>query len=365
MSDGFIADDEFVEDAAPAAPPGPREILAQAKAKLRQEAQGGMSLGATLTGAAHGISSGTGPLSRLAKGIVKPEALAQNEQAYAQAQKDAPASAAVGDFVGGAYTPESALVGSAIGGGLGMARRAIAAKAGAKKVDALARAAAKAKADAEAALSSEVGRLGGMSQDLNRKVEWVIRLLDEEKSGTLSAASRTALEQFRKSPEYAAVIEKATARVLAQAPGSAGRVAAQEAVVGQMRQDLPQTVVDKTMDAVSTKTAKEQIGARVKRYWPNAVAAAIGGTIGGPVGAGAGAAAGFAGRPMVRALGRMMSNPAVQYHGYSLLERGVESPTATVLQKALARGLPATASKLSRNSSPVDPFAEFVPDEEE
>ena len=219
-----------------------------------------------------------------------------------------PAGLAVSTGTGAVLGPVASKVFSLAGSGLSKA----AGYAKTKMAEALGNAANKANQEAAGELASEIGKLGGYSQDLNRKVEWVIRLLDEEKSGALSDASRASLEAFRKSPDYGTVVEKAAERVLNTAPGAVARTAAQEAKVAAMQEGLPQAVVDKTMAATSADEAKNQIKARVLRYGLPAAGSAIGAAMGGPMGAGVGALAGAGTRPMMHALRRMMQNPAVQ-----------------------------------------------------
>jgi hypothetical protein len=188
------------------------------------------------------------------------------------------------------------------------------------KVDAAeAKTLAQAAGEKAAELKSATSSLGGASQDLNRKVEWVIRLLDEEASGALSPANRKLLEQFRQTPEYADVVNKAAERVLGTAPGAAGKVTAKEAQVAGLQQSLPQDIAERSDQLLSPATAKEQLYSRLKRYWIPAAGGVIGGAIGGPAGAGVGMLAGRGASPSIQALGRMVQHPSWQKAMYEPL----------------------------------------------
>lgn len=228
-------------------------------------------------------------------------------------------------------------LGYGAGKALGAAGEKLAGLASRRAGQAVGEAATKVQAGAAAELGSETGRLGGMSQDLNRKIEWVIRLLDEEKSGTLSPAKRAALEAFRSTPEYAQVLDKAAERVLSAAPGAVARTAAQEAKVAALQQALPETVAKGTEAAVSGKAALDQLKARLVRYGLPALGGAIGlghgGVEGLLAGAGIGSLAGAGMRPMMHSLKHMMQSPAVRNQLWSGAEKIGEvaaSPAFTV-----------------------------------
>lgn len=75
-----------------------------------------------LTGAAHGISSGTGFISRTAKNaLFYPEDLDALEKDYQKTKSESPLAAGAGNLAGTAYTPENAMIGQAIGMGIGAA----------------------------------------------------------------------------------------------------------------------------------------------------------------------------------------------------------------------------------------------------
>lgn len=216
-----------------------------------------------------------------------------------------------------------AVLGGTIGAGakvIGEGLSRLGGWAGQKAGEAIGKAATRAKGEAEAALRSEVGTLGAKAQHTNRQIEWVIRLLDEESSGTITPQNRALLESFRGSPEYAELTNKAAERVLQQAPEAVGELSAQEAKVAQMKAGMPQAVADATEAATAPAEAKHQVWERVKRYGPVAVGTAVGAHVGGPLGVAIGSLAGAGTRPMVRALGRMATNPAVQRQFYEWLE---------------------------------------------
>lgn len=164
------------------------------------------------------------------------------------------------------------VAGHGVGAAIGEAGGRVARFAAGKVASAEQRAAQQAAEEAADVLKSETGRLGGYAQDINRQVEWVIRLLDEEASGAISPANRVALEAFRKSPDYAAVVNKAAERVLTQAPASAARTAAQEAKVAALQADLPQTVANRT-DALLTPQVGADVKSFLKAYAEPAIAA--------------------------------------------------------------------------------------------
>jgi len=165
---------------------------------------------------------------------------------------------------------------------------------------------------AKAELKSESSRLGGLSQDLNRKIEWVIRLTKEESSGVISAENKAALDTFRQTPEFAGIVNKAAERVMATAPGAVESVASQEAKVAALSEGLQAKIAADTAARLSPQEAKRQLWMRLQRYGPPAIGSAIGGYIGGPVGIAVGSLAGAGTRPAVHALRRMVQDPAVQ-----------------------------------------------------
>jgi hypothetical protein len=85
-------------------------------------------IGSALRGAAHGMVSGTGPVSRAMKSaFFYPDELAELERQY---QGDPDAAKKVGNFVGEAYTPENAAIGQAVGASLGVAAKSAAGPVG-------------------------------------------------------------------------------------------------------------------------------------------------------------------------------------------------------------------------------------------
>lgn len=68
-----------------------------------------------LSGAAHGLTSGTGPLSKISRMQFNPEQLAELDQMYGAAKKENPNTTGASDFAGSMYTPESGMVGAVVG----------------------------------------------------------------------------------------------------------------------------------------------------------------------------------------------------------------------------------------------------------
>jgi hypothetical protein len=251
---------------------------------------------------------------------------------------------------------------TALGGGLGVAGHGVgtlvgkgaawAGRAGRELVrKGTARAGTQAAEESAKALASETGRLGGFSQDLNREVEWVIRLLDEEKGGTLSAANKAALEAFRKSPAFAAVVNKAAERVMTQAPAAVARTGNQEAVLAAMQQAQPAAVA-----ARSAELLKPQIKADLKSFakaYAEPMAWAVGGQqVGSALGldpAAQGALAGAAGLVGGRtragkALWTRLNRPAHQTAAGRALENLSSAATgsrAEALRRLMEAGVPA------------------------
>jgi hypothetical protein len=266
------------------------------------------------------------------------------------------------------------VAGFGAGKALGAAADRLGSFASRKAGEAVGEAAAKINKAEEGALRSEVSSLGGKAQNLNRQIEWVIRLLEEEKSGTLTPGNRAALESFRGTPEFAEVVNKAAERVLKQGPAAVGAVSAQEAKVAAMEAALPQTVAQKTAEATSGKEAWAQIKARALRYGLPAVGGIVGNELFGdsnPLAAiGIGSLAGAGMRPMMHSLIRMRSNPAVRSVVYGALEKAGEagaSPVGAAVNTALGTGGAAALTVpvlhiTGSNENPADHFVRWMTD---
>lgn len=87
----------------------------------------------------------------------------------------------------------------------------------------------------------------------------------------LPAAKRAALEAFKKSPEYAALVEANAEGILAVAPGAAAEREAAAVIAQQARQDLPQAIQARTEELL-TPQAKADAASWLKSYlWPLAL----------------------------------------------------------------------------------------------
>lgn len=236
-----------------------------------------------------------------------------------------------------------------VGGGLGAAGTAAAEGLGAAS-KAFGRMAKKAfsKADdmaqkeAQAAVDSARGSLGAKVQQANRLVENLQRLRD---AGTATPEQLAQLEAL--SPQLEVLNRKLMEAGLKDLPGMAGEVEMAKALFKEAQEAAPLAARDAAERILSKGEAGRQLLARVKRYWPVAAGALAGGVAdrlglgisGGLLGAGGGAAMGAYARPMIQALWRMRSHPAVA----SRLAQGAERFTG-----GLSEWLGPRASGLTR-----------------
>lgn len=81
-------------------------------------------------------------------------------------------------------------------------------------------------------------------------------------------AERAALEAFKASPEYAALVEANAKGILSAAPGAAAEREAAAAIAAQARQDLPQAIQSRTSELL-TPQARADAASWLKSYiWP-------------------------------------------------------------------------------------------------
>jgi hypothetical protein len=347
MSDGFVEDDGFEEDGF-TEDASPHEILAQSKAKLAQEARGGLNLGATLTGAAHGIASGTGPLSRLVKStIVRPEALAQNKQDFAEAQKAHPASAEVGDFVGGGFTPEAAVAGEAIGGGLGIAGRALKRTLGKMISRAETKAGEKAAEEVAEKVASARGQYGAEVQKGSRQVENLMRL-----EPAMTSEQQALYAQLEAAGIVPGLQQQVAGSTLERLPGQASTIAERKAALDALTADVPQAVASRKAELL-TPQPRADARSLLKSYAEPLLWAAGTQQLSNALGANpttqtvlTGAAGIIGGRTRAgKAIKTRLTRPGNQKAMGEFGLRRLEGPTARVLKRTLSRGVPASVEQ--------------------
>lgn len=91
------------------------------------------------------------------------------------------------------------------------------------------------------------------------------------KNPTTPQAERVALEAFKNTPEYAALVEANAKGILAAAPGAAAEREAAAAIADQARQNLPQAIQSRAEELL-TPQAKADAASWLKSYaWPLAL----------------------------------------------------------------------------------------------
>ena len=199
----------------------------------------------------------------------------------------------------------NALKGAGLGAGGALAAKGVGKAIGAAKgrmADLAAKVEAKAAADAAAETASARSYAGNAAQNAYKQMQV---LASKAEQGALSpdesAVWKSLQEEYlRKAQEK--LIPAATAKEISAK-------AFKEAIDTEAERAAALTA-----SRLSGKEAKNQVMARVKRYWPGVAGAVVGNMIFPGVGGAAGGfGAGLAIRPSIHAIRRMAQNPAVQY----------------------------------------------------
>jgi hypothetical protein len=259
-----------------------------------------------------------------------------------------PAAVASGALLSGGMSPgqtageviKDAAVGGVATGALAKlvpwAFGALARKAGGKLAAATEKAGEMAQKAKEKERGSLLGTYRSARADESRAVEVLLRA---EQTGALTAGQAAQLAALKESPAWTETIRSVTQNYMDDLPGMAAKTAQTKDAFRALSSSMPEAVAAEQARILSGGMAKEQINARLKRYGPMGVAGALAGhTVGGPFGAVLGGASGAAVRPMIHALRRAASHPAVQ--------NAVWSPAASAASAAARQTLTPEAEAL-------------------
>lgn len=247
------------------------------------------------------------------------------------------------------------LAGYGVGSALGKAGEWVAQKAGLRTAAAAGRAQAQAAKEVAEEIASARGQLGAETQKGNRLTEWVIRLLDEEKSGALTPTSRQLLDSLRASPEYGELLNGAAQSVAKNLPSQAATIATKDAALQSLTQGAPQAIADRATDLLKPQPGKDLVSLG-KMYAEPIVGTVLGGAIGDQFDhAGAGSAVGqgvgliFGRTRAGKAIRTRIERPGNSAALWGMLKSGAEGlerfgPYADTLRRAAARGADSLAA---------------------
>lgn len=216
---------------------------------------------------------------------------------------------------------------------------------------------------AEAEVASLTGKYGGLRQTENKAIREAAAM---ESAGTLNSENAALLAEARASGRFNEALNEALANDLQFLTKRTGEVQAAKSAADAARQALPQTIANETERLLSPEMAKEQVKARFKRYAVPVIGGATAGyltsgddPLSKGIGMGVGAAAGRGVSPMVQALIRMASNPAVETQMLKAAGSATQAatgPTTQALVRALAMQRAAAALGLPEEMSDAPRF---------
>jgi hypothetical protein len=205
--------------------------------------------------------------------------------------------------------------------------------------------------EATAAVRSLEGAARERAANAYRQMERINLALADK---ALPAEERAALEAFKRSPEYAALLSANAKGALAAAPEAAAEREAAAAIASQARADLPNAIRSRTGELLTTQ-AKPDLKSLFKMYGEPMLWAMGGQQLGSALGldpaqqgALAGAAGLIGGRTRAgKAILTRINRPAHQAALGRALERAVaraESPMVLAMRRGLAAGVPAAVT---------------------
>jgi hypothetical protein len=255
------------------------------------------------------------------------------------------------------------LADSSLGGALGVAGYGAGAALGAvgsrlsklatgRASGAAARAAQQAAEESSAAVRSVEGAARERAANAYRQVERIQNLL---RDSSLPADTRTALEGFTRSPEYAQLLEANARGALAVAPEAAAERIAAQTAAEEARAALPQAITDRTADLRKTQFGKDAVSL-VKSYGEPIVGGIAGSILGdefdspklgGAVGTTVGAI--FGRTRAGKAIRYRLERPGNSEALWTMMSKGAAGiaglgPYTDVLRRAAARGADALAA---------------------
>lgn len=260
-----------------------------------------------------------------------------------------------------ATTPGGVLADTAAGGATGVAGAGLLAGVGnlagraygaarTRINNALGQASQRAADETTEVLRSMAGRLGAETQQGNRMVENLLRLMQDD---AIDPAEREALAALRNTPQYAELVRRLAQSTSDNLPGQAQTIEATRQAVEAARRNSQPAIEQRTAELLSGPEARRQVMERVRRYAPPL----LGSVLGPGMGAGAaalipgadrgdialGALAGAGMRPAAHAVRRMVQNPAVQTQIWTRVARIAETTP-----RLLGRFGPALAGAAAR-----------------
>ena len=274
-----------------------------------------------------------------ATGNVVGSAAAFAPAAFIPGVNSAAGAAAIGSVMGalqpvetGGSRTKNAVIGAALGAaghGIGAGIGKTVSAASNKMANIEAKIVERAARDAASETASAKSAAGQAAQDAYRQLEHLREL---------KAANLLNHEGIRLKRELEKELAEKAAEKL---PQSAARKEATSIAYKEAIDSEAQRASVRADQLLGGTEAKQQLVARIKRYWPGVAGAVIGNMMAPGFGGAAGAAVGLATRPMLHSIRRLAQNPSVQYRLLSHIANPGTVSRALTDPRALSLAFPA------------------------